>query len=464
MENDPDRRRPAFPWGAVAAVFLAALAVRAAAIAAQFSLLEDDPDAYRRLAITLRQTRTFGFEDARTNGVGARTNRVGSLFRTVEHPHGENPDRKKLPTPSGVHAVRPTAYRPPLYPMLLAALVHDGEIKPLAVAVVHALLGAASAALTMLLARRAGLGAWALLAGTLVALDPILLRQSALVMTETLATFLAVLGLGALVWFGARPSLLRAAPAGVLLGVATLCRPTFLPWTGLIVFAVVLKPSIPQRLLTSAVILVAFAAVLAPWTLRNAIQLGKPIFTTTHGGYTLWLANNDLYYDHLLRRRGVFDAERLVPRLNEIRAEAGNDEVALDRRLSREAIQTMRRRPRAFAYATLNRLHDLWRLTPRQTGSESTLRTSARLAVGAWYAAALLLALIGVVARRRDLARLPWLWGILLCLAFTAVHALYWTDMRMRAPLMPVVALAAAAGAQTLREKTPGHAARSETR
>ena len=39
-----------------------------------------------------------------------------------------------------------------------------------------------------------------------------------------------------------------------------------------------------------------------------------------------------------------------------------------------------------------------------------------------------------------------WLWGLLLVACLTAVHTFYWTDMRMRAPLMPVVALAAAGG------------------
>ena len=40
----------------------------------------------------------------------------------------------------------------------------------------------------------------------------------------------------------------------------------------------------------------------------------------------------------------------------------------------------------------------------------------------------------------------PWVWGMLLVLSFSLVHAFYWTDMRMCAPLMCVVALAAAHG------------------
>jgi hypothetical protein len=79
---------------------------------------------------------------------------------------------------------------------------------------------------------------------------------------------------------------------------------------------------------------------------------------------------------------------------------------------------------------------------------------AARAAVGVWYAAVFTLAVAGLWRGRRELAKTPWIWGLLLCLAFTAVHSLYWTDMRMRAPLMPVIVLAVARGAG-LRTTTP---------
>jgi len=40
----------------------------------------------------------------------------------------------------------------------------------------------------------------------------------------------------------------------------------------------------------------------------------------------------------------------------------------------------------------------------------------------------------------------PWLFGVVLAVGFSAVHAVYWTDLRMRAPLVPVVALLATGG------------------
>ena len=48
-------------------------------------------------------------------------------------------------------------------------------------------------------------------------------------------------------------------------------------------------------------------------------------------------------------------------------------------------------------------------------------------------------------------------WGGLLAVSFTAVHAAYWTNMRMRASLVPVVVLAAAAGAAWLAGRTKRH-------
>jgi len=72
-----------------------------------------------------------------------------------------------------------------------------------------------------------------------------------------------------------------------------------------------------------------------------------------------------------------------------------------------------------------------------------------------WYCGVYVLAAIGVwrlsrgsvgKAHPTTLFQPPWIWGVLVVLAFTAVHTFYWTNLRMRAPLMPFVAIVAAAG------------------
>ena len=66
-------------------------------------------------------------------------------------------------------------------------------------------------------------------------------------------------------------------------------------------------------------------------------------------------------------------------------------------------------------------------------------------AVGWYYSCTLLAFAVGmvVVARRPDRGR----WWMLYALVLTvqAVHLVYWTNARMRAPLTPVIALFAAA-------------------
>jgi hypothetical protein len=124
-----------------------------------------------------------------------------------------------------------------------------------------------------------------------------------------------------------------------------------------------------------------------------------------------------------------------------------------------------------FLYAAAIRTGRLWAPLPHPVGHESPRRRWARYAVGAWYAAVLAAAAVGLIAGLRALkaaewetgppdapGKCPsipcysiftsraWLWGLLQVVCFMVVHAFYWTNMRMRAPLMPVVALAAAGG------------------
>src|SRR5262249_44925455 len=84
----------------------------------------------------------------------------------------------------------PTAYRPPLSPLLLAAVFGCGGGE-LSIGILQLLLGTATVAMTVAAGRRLGFERASLVAGLLVAVDPLLLSQTALVMTETLAAFLA---------------------------------------------------------------------------------------------------------------------------------------------------------------------------------------------------------------------------------------------------------------------------------
>jgi 4-amino-4-deoxy-L-arabinose transferase-like glycosyltransferase len=343
----------------------------------------------------------------------------------------------------------PTAFRPPLYPLIVAACsLSDGAELQL-LATVHVILGAATVALVFLIAERWQLSArGALFAAALVAIDPILLRQSVLPMTETLAAFLAALSLLVLTIAGNRLALCWVGSAGIILAAAELCRPTFLVWMFLcgLVF-VGLAVGLRRRLILGSVFALSAALVIGPWAVRNYREFHKPIITTTHGGYTLYLANNHFFYDHLYQG-GWFtpwDADPLVL-ADPFKKIEGIVELERDHALYDSAVGDIRAQPGIFLVACVYRLSRLWGVCPLATDpQESVGHRTLRYAVAMFYLCEFALAAWGAWLVGRNWLRSPWLWGLLLVLSFTAVHTFYWTDMRMRAPFIAVIALAAGA-------------------
>ena len=469
-QDDETRVRYKASWRSLFWVLVLASLIRCLFLVATQDHLDRDPDAYRKLAGNVLETGVYGWK---TGKIGVGTN-------------------------ASADKVRPTAFRPPLYPALLICV--GGVGTNWRIAVLHFVLGVATTGLVACLGWRAGLKRWAVAAAMLVALDPILLNQSALVMTETLATFLAALTLFCLTAKASSKSRFWSATSssavtGIVLGLCVLCRPIFLPWLGLIVLArvshwisirsgaslaaattasdVSVGSSTAQHRLVHVAVLVGTALlVMAPWVIRNQMILGKAKLTTTHGGYTLLLGNNPLFYRFLKSgEHGTWDGAQLgrawhgrslttgpdddqwsdLPKLAR-RAEQQPTTDAVfelddDRLAYALARRYIREQPKMFVLASGLRIVRLWRLVPHRIGeTETTLRMMLRYLVGAWYAIVLGLAIFGLVNLGRGILAAPWLFGVQLCLVFTGVHAIYWSDMRMRAPLVPFISLVAASG------------------
>lgn len=406
------------------------LAVRTASLLAVPDALRDDVDRYRAVAENLVHR---------------------GVFATIE---------------------APTAYRPPLYPWLLVPAVALGPYAKPAIAVLHLILGVGTVLLTWRFAMQAGLGRTAVLAAVMVACDPILLRQSTLVMTETPAAFFAVAGLVSLGRAAACPTGWRTAAAGAVVALAALVRPTFLPW--LVLCSAALPWSAARgghRVAVAAVFLISAAAVVAPWALRNYLHFGKPIVSTTHGGYNLLLGNNPFFYEHL--RTEAWGTPWFSHELDrQWLAEMPQGEVAADRRAYELAWQCIRQQPAMFVWSCAVRLGRLFSPLPHQISPGESLPVRiSRYVIAAWYLLELPLALAGMITvfRQRNAqgggslrrAAAPWLWAGLLVAAFAAVHTFYWSDLRMRAPLMPAIATAAAAGAAALAKIIPPRVIRS---
>jgi hypothetical protein len=288
-----------------------------------------------------------------------------------------------------------------------------------------------------------GLSRWRAMAAALVAAcDPVLVWQARSVMTETPAAFLVAASLAGLARGGRRGALL----GGLGFGLSGLCRPSLLAGAAFTILAGLVAPpgGWRERVVRSGVLALTIAIVLLPWMLRNLVVLGDPIWTTTHGGYTLALANNPVYYREVLDGPPgrVWTGEDQMRWFDSVNREtAGMSERRADRHLRDTVWRLARQDPGRFGRACWSRLVHLWSVMP----AASVYPAPARWATLAWTAPLWAALLLGLTARA--LRAWPRVAAPMVVLGLTLVHALFWTDLRMRAPIVPAIALIAAGAA-----------------
>jgi hypothetical protein len=179
---------------------------------------------------------------------------------------------------------RVVAFRSPGYPLFVAAM--GGDV--VAVRVAQAMVDTLSVLGVWLLVRRLvpDRPVAAVVAGGLMAVHPLLIHFSSLLLTETLTTALLVWGVYLLTYRSGR----AVVAAAVVLGVAAMVRPSF--WAVAMVMLGGRILTLPVPWLSRGAIGAACAGVMLamvlPWAARNALVLGRPILTTTNSGITAY--------------------------------------------------------------------------------------------------------------------------------------------------------------------------------
>jgi hypothetical protein len=175
-----------------------------------------------------------------------------------------------------LHITRPTAEYPPLFPALLSLPARLGAHSVEQQRIVVAFMGAGTVALVGLLGRRVVSPAVGLTAATLAAVYPMLFLSEATLMAESLyVALVALILLGAYRAYD-DPKLTRFVALGIAVGLATLTRAEGL-LLGVVVtvpLAFLLRDLTARARVERVVIALGVAvAVIAPWTIRNAVQL-----------------------------------------------------------------------------------------------------------------------------------------------------------------------------------------------
>jgi 4-amino-4-deoxy-L-arabinose transferase-like glycosyltransferase len=237
-----------------------------------------------------------------------------------------------------VHA---TAIRPPLYPTVIAAAfrvfgAHVGVAQGVNIAA-----GCGVALLGALIADRIGGPRAGPCAGLVIALYPTMIANDVTVLVESLAVLLVL----ATVLFLVDG---RTVLAGVTLGLLMLDRASAQWFVAIVAVWVVWRFGWRH----AARLVIVALVVVAPWIIRNAVNVGGSVLVATNG-YNL----NAIYSNEAVATPDGFVDAYFDKRFALMRI-ASIDEVDLDARLRSNALGDLRARPtRVFHVAWVNAEH-----------------------------------------------------------------------------------------------------------
>ena len=354
---------------------------------------------------------------------------------------------------------KPTAFRPPLVPVVLAflrCLLDDRW----SVLVLNLSATVIVVVCVVSIARQTGVRRPET-AGILVAFDPTLTAYSALPMTEVPSA--ALLAMLFAIRFCRKSSSTSQLLCGITSGLLLLCRPSF--WPAIVMLCLLWSrgqstgetgPVPVRRMVGSAATMIAgLLLLIVPWTVRNLIQLDAAIFTTTHGGYTLHLGNNANFYANVAARNWhtvwperEFRAWETENRQELIASGDEETEVSEDRWHYDTACSWIESHPGEFIQCCCVRVCRFWALRPLKLPAslDHLMITSA---ISLWYLLILAGGLAGCWIARRRCSQLV-ISVAIVAFSLTAVHTVYWSNMRFRAPLNPLLMILLCCAADTL--------------
>jgi 4-amino-4-deoxy-L-arabinose transferase-like glycosyltransferase len=181
-------------------------------------------------------------------------------------------------------AGRPLESRLPLYPLLLGLLIRLAGESPVVFGLFNAACHIGAVLLVWSVLRRRATVAADVVAAAAMTYPP-LVTSAAVVLQESLLSFLLALAFVALWQAVERGSLAWSAAAGLAFGLSGLAKvtglPLVLPAAGLVFLA---RPGRVAGLGRSAVLVVGALAALLPWAVRNEVELGRFEVTNGNGG------------------------------------------------------------------------------------------------------------------------------------------------------------------------------------
>ena len=363
----------------------------------------------------------------------------------------------------------PTSLRPPLYPAFVALVwTVTGSRSLQAVRVAQIGLALALTVIVFAIGRdlfseRAGV-----IAAAIAAFYPSLLVSNYLLLSEVLfATLVA-----ASVWAAGRiflgSSHGAAVAAGALVGLAALTRSVVYPFPIVLAGLVLLfhRAGVLRRAALAGFLVLAAAAVLGPWAIRNTRLQGVPVLVDTMGGMNLRMGNYEFTpLSRMWDGVSMSGDKSWIVGLPAAPPEGGPWSEGYKERWARqEALRFMRAHPALTLWRAAVKFGDFWGLErdfiagvqrgifrpPPVAGAVIVLATVLA------YPVVLVLAIFGLGRLSRENFPAAWL-PLVATLFVCALHTIVFGHPRYRLPLMPLLAIYAGAAVEA-RTWRPGAA------
>jgi 4-amino-4-deoxy-L-arabinose transferase-like glycosyltransferase len=354
----------------------------------------------------------------------------------------------------------PTSLRPPAYPAFVAGIwTVSGSRSVQAVRAVQAVLGLGTAMLVFVIARRLFGENVGVVAAAITTFYPPFVMMHSLLLTETLFAFLLAAFVASALTLLDRPETVPALTTGILLALSALTRSITWPFVAVVALLIVgcAKADVIRRMLAATLVVAAFALVVGPWAIRNTRLQKVPVLIDTMGGMNLRMGN----YEHTPHDR-IWDAVSMqgdkswivglpaAPRDGGVWTEGHKERWAREK-----AVAFMREHPGLTAWRAVIKGADFWGLDRDflagvERGYFSPPRWALAIAAPAMlavYPIVVCLAVLGMfLVRPFDRAGAVLI--VLLVLLVMALHMVVFGHPRYRLPLMPLLAVFAAAAIQ----------------
>lgn len=319
----------------------------------------------------------------------------------------------------------PDTFRPPGYPLFLAAVYALFGHSFAAVKILQSLLGAGTCVMILLLGERLFTRRVGVIAGAIAAVYPFLVVYTGFMLSEGLFIFLSTIFLFALVRLRETFSLRWVAAAGLMLGLMNLTRPVALLLPALLFCWLWIELGSKRRAAIIAATLMLWMMVpILPWTVRNYLVTHSFILISDHHWAALYSANNSKILQDHEKIGGWTEPEHLE-----------------DYRSAYFAFlrHTLVHEPMEMLRLEFYKLVRFWSIVPTSS------KTTSRDAMVSLFSYGLLLPffVVGMILAL-NLPQRPWVlyvWILHFCLMTLIVYG----STRLRSPIEPVFLLFSAA-------------------